>query len=299
MTSTSTRPSPLDLWIGGAGRAAAGGRRLEVIDPGNLEVVGDVADASAADATAAVDAAVQAFDAWSRRPPRERSDVLRRAHELMLAEEAGLPVTIATENGKALADARSEVRYAAEFFLWFSEEAVRTEGDYAVAPTGGARTLVSHKPLGVAVLARAGAPGGVVNVVPTTDAEPVVARMLAYARVRKLSVTGSTGWENVAGDGCRTGAELLDGAGWQRPACRGRGADLQSAVDGAMTAKFRNGGQACTAANRLYVHRERADEFLAAFGRGWASSASVTRWPATPTSARSSQPRLGASCKRP
>ncbi|MFA6576939.1 MAG: aldehyde dehydrogenase family protein, partial [Nocardioides sp.] len=123
-----------------------------VEDPATLEVVAHVPDLGEDEARAAVDRAAAAFPAWSSTSPRHRSDVLRRAHELMLRDKDDLAALISLENGKSLADAAAEVGYAAEFFRWFSEEAVRPGGEYGEAPAGGARTLVSHRPVGVAAL---------------------------------------------------------------------------------------------------------------------------------------------------
>src|SRR6478609_7069593 len=127
-------------------------RAFAVEDPATLEVVAHVPDLDVADAVAAVDRAAAAYPAWSRTSPRHRSDVLRRAHELMLRDKDELTTLIARENGKSLVDAAAEVGYAAEFFRWFSEEAVRPGGEYGEAPAGGVRTLVSHRPVGVAAL---------------------------------------------------------------------------------------------------------------------------------------------------
>ena len=125
---------------------------FRVEDPATLELVADVPDQGPEDARAAVDRAHAAFAEWSRTSPRHRSDVLRRAHELMLRDKDELTELIARENGKSLVDAAAEVGYAAEFFRWFSEEAVRPGGEYGEAPAGGVRTLVSHRPVGVAAL---------------------------------------------------------------------------------------------------------------------------------------------------
>lgn len=286
-------------------------RTFAVEDPATLEVVEHVPDLDVADAIAAVDRAAAAFAAWSRTSPRHRSDVLRRAHELMLRDKDELATLIARENGKSLADAAGEVVYAAEFFRWFSEEAVRPGGEYGEAPAGGARTLVSHRPVGVAalvtpwnfpaamatrkigpalaagctvvlkpaaetpltalavarILAEAGVPDGAVEVVTTTDAPGVVSAWLQDERVRKVSFTGSTGVGRAllhqAADRVLNASMELGG---NAPVVVTEDADLDAAVAGTMVAKFRNGGQACTAANRIYVHSEVAFDFLAKLG---------------------------------
>ncbi|GAB3200104.1 NAD-dependent succinate-semialdehyde dehydrogenase [Nocardioides hungaricus] len=286
-------------------------RTFAVEDPATLEVVAHVPDQGVDDARAAVDRAAAAFPAWSRTAPRERSVALHRAHELMLRDRDELATLIARENGKSLVDAGAEVGYAAEFFRWFAEEAVRPGGEYGDAPAGGARTLVSHRPVGVAalvtpwnfpaamatrkiapalaagctvvlkpaaetpltalavarLLTEAGVPDGVVEVVTTTDAAGVVSAWLEDPRVRKVSFTGSTGVGRAL---LRQAADRVLNAsmelGGNAPVVVAEDADLDAAVAGTMVAKFRNGGQACTAANRIYVHADVAFDFVARLG---------------------------------
>jgi succinate-semialdehyde dehydrogenase/glutarate-semialdehyde dehydrogenase len=283
-------------------------RTFAVEDPATLAVLERVHDHDPDDARAAVDAAAATFRSWAATPPRVRSDVLRRAHELMLRDRDDLAALIAAENGKSLVDAAGEVTYAAEFFRWFSEEAVRPGGQYGESPAGGSRTIVRHVPVGVAalvtpwnfpaamatrkigpalaagctvvlkpaaetpltalavarLLTEAGLPDGVVNVVPTTDAAGVVGAWLVDDRVRKVSFTGSTGVGRLllhqAADRVLNSSMELGG---NAPFVVTEDADLGAAVAGAMVAKFRNGGQACTAANRFYVHRDVAFDFTA------------------------------------
>jgi succinate-semialdehyde dehydrogenase/glutarate-semialdehyde dehydrogenase len=282
-----------------------------VVDPATGDTICNLEDQGPAQATAAVDAAAEAFPGWAATAPRTRSDVLRRAFELMHADVDRLAALISWENGKSLADARAEVGYAAEFFRWFAEEAVRTEGGYGVSPAGGTRTLVTARPVGVAalvtpwnfpaamatrkiapalaagctvvlkpaaetpltalavarILREAGAPEGAVTVVPTTDAAGVVSTWLADERVRKVSFTGSTGVGRVL---LRQAADRVVNSsmelGGNAPFVVCADADVEAAVAGAMIAKFRNGGQACTAANRFYVHADVAEQFVARFG---------------------------------
>ena len=290
---------------------AGSGATFEVHDPATGEVIAKVADGTPADATAAVDAAAAAFPAWAATPARARAEILRRCYDLMIRDADLLTALIAAENGKSVADARAEVGYAAEFFRWFSEEAVRGEGSYSDAPAGGARTLVTHAPVGVAalvtpwnfpaamatrkiapalaagctvvlkpaaetpltalavarILLEAGVPEGVVNVVPTTDAATVVSTWLEDQRVRKVSFTGSTGVGRTllrqAADRVLNSSMELGG---NAPFVVTADADLDAAVAGAMIAKFRGGGQACTAANRFYVHADVAEDFVERFG---------------------------------
>jgi succinate-semialdehyde dehydrogenase/glutarate-semialdehyde dehydrogenase len=282
-----------------------------VTDPATLEAVAEVADQGIAEARQAVDAATAAFPAWSRTAPRKRSEILHRAFQLMLRDRDELARLISRENGKSLTDAAGEVTYAAEFFRWFAEEAVRPGGEYGESPAGGARTLVTHHPVGVAalvtpwnfpaamatrkiapalaagctavlkpaaetpltalavarLLTEAGLPDGVVTVVTTTDSSGVVGAWLNDERVRKISFTGSTAVGRVllrhAADRVVNSSMELGG---NAPFIVTEDADLDAAVAGAMIAKFRNGGQACTAANRFYVHAAVADEFVARFG---------------------------------
>ena len=302
MTSTVTTDTPTPT---------AGLPTFVVVDPATLDAIATVVDHGADRARAAVDAAAAAFGPWSSTPPRARSEVLARAHALVLRDRDRLAALISAENGKSLSDAAGEVTYAAEFFRWFAEEAVRPSGDFGVSPNGGTRTIVRHVPVGVAalvtpwnfpaamatrkiapalaagctvvlkpaaetpltalalaeLLTEAGVPDGVVNVVTTTDAPAVVGAWLRDGRVRKLSFTGSTGVGRAllaqASDRVVNASMELGG---NAPFIVTEDADLDAAVAGAMIAKFRNGGQACTAANRFFVHADVLDEFVARFG---------------------------------
>jgi succinate-semialdehyde dehydrogenase / glutarate-semialdehyde dehydrogenase len=295
-----------ELFIGGKWVPASSGNRFDVLDPATGDVLASVADGGVDDAAAAVDAAAAAFTSWASTPPRERSEILRRAFELMSSRADDLAKMISLENGKALTDAKGEVTYAAEFFRWYAEEAVRADGAVTTAPAGANRILVVRQPVGVcvlvtpwnfpaamatrkigpalaagctvilkpasdtpltalamaAILAEAGVPEGVVNVLPSRSSGKVVSAMLADPRVRKVSFTGSTevgrkllaqAAENVV----NTSMEL----GGNAPFVVFADADLDAALDGAMIAKMRNGGEACTAANRFYVEAPVADEF--------------------------------------
>ncbi|WP_433794583.1 NAD-dependent succinate-semialdehyde dehydrogenase [Actinoplanes sp. CA-252034] len=284
---------------------------FEVVDPATLAVIGAVEDTGVPGAVEAVDAAAAAFRSWSRTPPRRRSEILHRTFELMIRDRDELATLISRENGKSLSDATGEVTYAAEFFRWFAEEAVRPGGDFGESPAGGTRTLVTHRPVGVAalvtpwnfpaamitrkigpalaagctavvkpaaetpltalaiaaLLTEAGLPDGVITVVTTTDSAGVVGAWLNDERVRKISFTGSTAVGRVL---LRHAAERVVNSsmelGGNAPFIVAGDADLEAAVAGAMIAKFRNGGQACTAANRFYVHRSIATAFVARLG---------------------------------
>jgi succinate-semialdehyde dehydrogenase/glutarate-semialdehyde dehydrogenase len=283
-------------------------RRFPVLDPSDESLISEVESATPEDAIAAVDAAAAAADEWAARAPRERAETLRRAFDLMVERNDELARIIVREMGKPLAEARGEVAYAAEFLRWFSEEAVRANGDFAVAPAGTNRMLVSHAPIGIALLitpwnfpaamatrkigpalaagctvvlkpaeetpltaiaigellVEAGVPAGVVNVVCTDDPGPFAEAVLADPRVRKLSFTGSTGvgrrlLELCAPQVISASLEL----GGNSPFLVLGDADIDLAVAGAMAAKMRNGGEACTAANRFLVHESVAEEFAA------------------------------------
>jgi succinate-semialdehyde dehydrogenase/glutarate-semialdehyde dehydrogenase len=297
---------PTDLFVAGTWRPAASGARFDVVDPATRAVVATVADGGVDDALAAVDAADAAAAGWAATPPRARGEILRRAFELMTARSEELARLISLENGKALGDARGEVAYAAEFFRWYSEEAVRAAGSVLTAPSGANRILVLQQPVGICVLVtpwnfpaamatrkiapalaagctvilkpasdtpltalamaqildEAGVPRGVVNVVPSRHSGAVVAAMLHDPRVRKLSFTGSTEvgrllLAEAAHQVVNTSMEL----GGNAPFLVLADADIEAAVDGAMVAKMRNAGEACTAANRFYVAEVVADEF--------------------------------------
>jgi succinate-semialdehyde dehydrogenase / glutarate-semialdehyde dehydrogenase len=295
-----------DLYIDGKWRGASNGDRFDVINPADETKLASVASATEADGLAAVDAAHATMKSWAAKHPRERSEILRRAFDLMTARRDEFARIITLENGKARADAIGEVTYAAEFFRWFSEEATRADGLLTRAPASGARILVHQKPAGVAVLVtpwnypaamgtrkiapalaagcsvvikpasetpltmlalmplleEAGVPAGVVNVVPSRSSRAVVDVMLHDRRVRVLSFTGSTSvgrtlLRSAADQVLKPAMEL----GGNAPIIIFEDADLDVAVEGAMIAKMRNIGEACTAANRFYVHKAKAEDF--------------------------------------
>ncbi|MBO9521306.1 MAG: NAD-dependent succinate-semialdehyde dehydrogenase [Nocardioidaceae bacterium] len=293
-------------YVGGQWLRGGGGDR-PVLNPVDGSVLATVATMTDEECDAAVEAAAQAQQAWAARPARERGELLRRVWEILVAETEDLARLITLENGKSLADARGEAAYAAEFFRWFAEEAVRTPGDMRRSPAGKNWILVSHEPVGVALLVtpwnfpaamatrkiapalaagctvvlkpametplaalyvadvvrEAGIPDGVVNVVLPRGTGPAVARMMADPRVRAISFTGSTEvgkilLEQAAKSVMRSSMEL----GGNAPFVVLEDADLDAAVEGFMLAKFRNGGSACTAANRILVQDGVAEEFV-------------------------------------
>ena len=297
---------PTGLLIGGKWREASDGARFDVHDPATGSVLTSVADASVADGLAALDAAVAAQEDWARTAPRARSEMLRAAYELMHARAEDLATLMTLEMGKPLAEAHGEVVYAAEFFRWFSEEAVRVHGRYAVAPNGATRLLTMKQPVGptlmitpwnfplamgtrkmgpaiaagctmvvkpahetplsmlalAALLEEVGVPAGVVNVVTTSHSGAVCEPLIRDQRLRKLTFTGSTAVgkvlvEQSAQQLLRLSMEL----GGNAPFIVFEDADLDAAVEGAMLAKMRNIGEACTAANRFFVQDSVAEDF--------------------------------------
>ncbi|WP_266377756.1 NAD-dependent succinate-semialdehyde dehydrogenase [Streptomyces canus] len=298
--------TPTQLFIGGAWLDAADGATMPVDDPATGEILCHVADAGPRDARLAEAAAVQMQEEWALTAPRARSEILRRAYEIILERADELAHLMTAEMGKPLAEARGEVAYAAEFFRWFSEEAVRIDGGAGILPDGRNRMLLSRRPVGpcllitpwnfplamgtrkigpaiaagctmvlkpapqtplsslalAAILQEAGLPDGVLNVVTTSRAGQVCEPLLRGGGIRKLSFTGSTAVGRLllaqsAEAVVRTSMEL----GGNAPFIVFEDADLDKAVDGAMLAKMRNMGEACTAANRFFVHHSVAEEF--------------------------------------
>jgi succinate-semialdehyde dehydrogenase/glutarate-semialdehyde dehydrogenase len=293
-----------DLYIDGTWHKTA--ERFDVINPATEEPLASVASADIADADRALDAAEKAMADWAARSPRERSEVLRKAWELMTARLDQFAHLMTLENGKAGVDARGEATYAAEFFRWFAEEAVRADGLITHAPASGARIVVQHKPAGLAVLVtpwnypaamgtrkiapalaagcgviikpasetpltmlalmplleEAGVPPGLVNVLPSKKTGSLVDHMLHDPRVRVVSFTGSTGvgqklLKSAADQVLKPAMEL----GGNAPVVVLEDADMDTAIEGTMLAKMRNLGEACTAANRIYVHADIAEDF--------------------------------------
>ncbi|MGK8522061.1 NAD-dependent succinate-semialdehyde dehydrogenase [Nocardia asteroides] len=297
---------PKQLWIGGRPVDATGAGTFPVHNPATGEVLTHVADATPQDAVRALDAAVAAQDDWAATPARERAEILRAVFEAITARAEEFALLMTLEMGKALPESRNEVRYGAEFFRWFSEEAVRVHGRYLHAPSGTGRIMVHKQPVGpclaitpwnfplamgtrkigpalaagctmivkpasatpltMLLLARlfgeAGLPDGVLSVLTSSRSGPVTQPLLDDPRLRKLTFTGSTEVgkklvEKSANQLLRTSMEL----GGNAPFVVFDDADVDAAVQGAMLAKLRNGGEACTAANRFHVHNSVLEEF--------------------------------------
>jgi len=297
---------PSGLLIGGSWRAASGGATMDVMNPATGSVIARVADGTTEDALAAAHAAAEAQQGWAAAAPRVRSEILYRAFETMMRRQEELARIVTLEMGKPLTEARGEVAYAAEFFRWFAEEAVRIDGGYSRRPDGLGRTVVLRQPVGpcllitpwnfplamgsrkigpavaagcsmvlkpapqtplsslllASILQEAGLPDGVLNVVTTSRAGDVVEPILTLGMIRKLSFTGSTQvgkilLKQAAAQVVRTSLEL----GGNAPFLVMADADLEVAVEAAVQAKMRNMGEACTAANRIYVHTSISREF--------------------------------------
>nr|WP_209044124.1 NAD-dependent succinate-semialdehyde dehydrogenase [Brevibacterium marinum] len=294
------------MFIGGQWRDAEGGKTVDVLNPATGDLVTTVADGSAADAEEAIKVAGDTQASWAATPPRERAEILRRAFELLIDRADDIAAVMTAEMGKPFAESKGEVAYGAEFFRWFSEEAVRVGGDYTQSTDGKTRVMVSREPVGpcvlvtpwnfplamgtrkigpaiaagctmvfkpakltpltslmlVDVLVEAGLPAGVLNVVTSGSARRVVTPWMESGIARKLSFTGSTevgvGLLKQAADNVmNTSMEL----GGNAPFVVCEDADVDKAVAGAVQAKMRNSGEACTSANRLFVHSSIAEEF--------------------------------------
>jgi succinate-semialdehyde dehydrogenase/glutarate-semialdehyde dehydrogenase len=296
-------------WVPGASTVA-------VTDPSDGSVIAQVAIADDTQCEAAIAAADAVAVEWAATAPRFRSEILRKAFEIMTAELEEIATLISRENGKAMPDARGEAAYAAEFFRWFAEETVRTPGDFRMSPSGDKRILVTHQPIGLSILItpwnfpagmatrkigpaiaagctmilkpatetpltaihivdileRAGLPKGVLNLVIPEKTGPAISKMLHDPRVKNLSFTGSTEVGRVllkeaADRVIRCSMEL----GGNAQVIVHDDADLAVTIPQLLLAKMRNGGAACTSANRIYVQRPIADKFIAELTKSMAA----------------------------
>ena len=296
-------------WVEGASKVA-------VHDPSDGSVIAEVSMASDAQCDAAIAAADAAAVEWAKTAPRFRSEILRKAFEIMTSEIEAIATLISRENGKAMPDARGEAGYAAEFFRWFAEEAVRTPGDFRKSPSGDKRILVTHQPIGLSILItpwnfpagmatrkigpavaagctmilkpatetpltamyvvdimeRAGLPKGVLNLVLPEKTGPAISKMLHDARVKNLSFTGSTEVGRVllkeaADRVIRCSMEL----GGNAQVIVHDDADLAVTIPQLSLAKMRNGGAACTSANRIFVQRGIAEKFISEMTKSMSS----------------------------
>jgi succinate-semialdehyde dehydrogenase/glutarate-semialdehyde dehydrogenase len=297
---------PKQLYIGGEWRDAGGGQTFTVEDPATGEALCEVADGTPDDARAALDAAAAVGKEWAATPAAERSEILRRAYEEIVERADELALLMTLEMGKPVADSKAEITYAADFFRWYSGEALRLEGRFALAPNGQSRVITMKQPVGPCllitpwnfpmamgtrkigpavaagctmvmkpaqitplsmlaltdILERAGLPPGVLNLLVSQSSREVVAPLMEDRRLRKVSFTGSTEvgrklMEQAAPSLLHLSMEL----GGNAPFLVFDDADIDDAVAGAVLAKMRNMGEACTAANRFHVAAPVADAF--------------------------------------
>ena len=335
---------PTGLYIGGKWVQGHGEKPISVEDPATGKILLEIANADASDGLAALASAHETQATWSKVPPRERAELLRRTFEPVRERTEEFATLISLEMGKPIAEARGEVTYGNEFLRWFSEEAVRITGRYGTSPEGTGRMLVAQRPVGpafaitpwnfplamatrkigpaiaagctmvvkpaeltplttllfVKTLEEAGLPAGVINVITTSSSAKVSAPIIADPRLRKITFTGSTQvgrklLEQSAQQVLRTSMEL----GGNAPFVVFEDADLDAAVTGAMLAKMRNIGQACTAANRFIVQESVAEEFanrlaekMGALKLGRGVDADTTCGPVINESARENMQRL-------
>jgi len=296
-------------WVDGVSKVA-------VHDPSDGTVIAEVSQANETHCEAAIAAADAVAEAWAKTAPRYRSEILRKAFEIMTSELEEIATLISRENGKAMPDARGEAAYAAEFFRWFAEETVRTPGDFRMSPSGDKRILVTHQPIGLSILItpwnfpagmatrkigpavaagctmilkpatetpltamyivdvmeRAGLPKGVLNLVLPEKTGEAISKMLHDPRVKNLSFTGSTEvgriiLKEAADKVIRCSMEL----GGNAQVIVHDDADLAVTIPQLILAKMRNGGAACTSANRIYVQRGIAEEFIAQMTKSMSS----------------------------
>ncbi len=297
---------PTQLFIGGEWVDASGGDTFEIEDPSTGEALTSVANATPDDARAALDACCAVQEEWGQHPPRARAEILRRSYDAMMANADDLALVMTLEMGKPLAEAKGEVTYAADYLRWFSEEAVRIDGQFQVTPDGKGRMITMKQPVGpcyaitpwnfpaamgarkigpalaagctmvmkpaqqtpltmltlAKIFQEAGLPDGVLSVITSTSSSKVSAPIINDPRLRKLTFTGSTEVgrvlvEQAAQGMLKTSMEL----GGNAPFLVFADADVDAAVEGALVAKMRNIGEACTAANRFHVASSIADEF--------------------------------------
>jgi succinate-semialdehyde dehydrogenase / glutarate-semialdehyde dehydrogenase len=279
-------------WVGGQ-------KTIAVHNPATGAVLGSVPNLGVAETRRAIDAAERAWPAWRAKSAKERAAILRKWFDLMMANQEDLAQILTAEQGKPLAEARGEIAYGASFIEWFAEEAKRVYGDTIPSPWADKRILVIKQPIGVSALItpwnfpnamiarkagpalaagcpvvikpasktpysalamaelgeRAGIPKGVLNVL-TGDSKAIGAELCANPKVRKLSFTGSTETGRIL---MKLSLEL----GGNAPFIVFDDADLDAAVEGALASKYRNAGQTCVCANRLYVQDSVYDVFAA------------------------------------
>lgn len=303
---------------------------VDVVNPATGERLGTVPHMGQAETKRAIDAANAAWPAWRKKTAKERSAILRRWNDLMLANADDLALIMTAEQGKPLAEAKGEITYAASFIEWFAEEGKRVAGDTLQSPWPDRRLVVTKEPIGVcaaitpwnfpaamitrkvgpalaagcpivvkpaeltpfsalalAVLGeRAGLPKGVFSVL-TGDSKAIGLEMTSNPIVRKVSFTGSTQVGRILMQQCAPTIKKLSlELGGNAPFIVFDDADVDAAVEGAIASKYRNAGQTCVCANRLYVqdgiYEKFAEKLVAAVGKlkvGNGVEAGVTQGP--------------------
>jgi succinate-semialdehyde dehydrogenase / glutarate-semialdehyde dehydrogenase len=295
---------PTGLWIGGEERP--GSSTFDVMNPATDEVLIAIANATPEDGIAALDAASAVQAEWAATPPRERGEILRSVFEAITARAEEFATLMTLEMGKVYAESLGEVKYGAEFFRWFAEEAVRIGGRYTRSPAGTGRIIVTKSavgpclaitpwnfplamgtrkigpamaagctmvikpaqetPLTMLLLAKlmdeAGLPKGVLSILPTSKPGDLTTALIDDGRLRKLTFTGSTGvGKALAKQSSDKLLRLSLELGGNAPFIVFDDADVDAAVEGALLAKMRNGGEACTASNRFHVANAVRAEF--------------------------------------
>jgi succinate-semialdehyde dehydrogenase/glutarate-semialdehyde dehydrogenase len=292
-------------YIDGAWVEADNKARADVDNPADGSILGSIPHMGAAETKRAIDAANAALPAWRALPAKERSKILRRWYDLIMANADDLALLLTTEQGKPLAEAKGEIAYGASFIEWFAEEAKRVYGDVIPSPTNDRRLIVLKQPIGVvgaitpwnfpnamitrkvspglaagctfvlkpaeqtpfsalalAELAeRAGIPKGVLNIV-TGDAVAIGKELCASPVVRKITFTGSTEVGRILmRQSSDTIKKMSLELGGNAPFVVFDDADLDAAAEGALASKYRNAGQTCVCANRIYVQDKVYDAF--------------------------------------
>ncbi|RWD07637.1 MAG: NAD-dependent succinate-semialdehyde dehydrogenase [Mesorhizobium sp.] len=295
-------------YIDGVWTAGDATRTFDVLNPATGEVLASLSDMGAAETRDAIAAAHAAQPAWAARPAKERAAILRKWHELMVANADELAAILTAEMGKPFAEARGEILYAAAYVEWYAEEAKRVYGETIPAPSNDKRMIVIKQPVGVvgtitpwnfpaAMIARkvapalavgctvvskpaeqtplsalalvvlaeqAGVPAGVFNVIVGEDGPAIGKELCGNDKVRKISFTGSTEVGRILMRQCADQIKKVSlELGGNAPFIVFDDADLDAAVEGALASKYRNAGQTCVCANRLYVQSGVYDAFAA------------------------------------
>ncbi|MBY3335078.1 NAD-dependent succinate-semialdehyde dehydrogenase [Rhizobium laguerreae] len=295
-------------YIDGVWTSGDATKTFDVLNPATGELLASLPDMGAAETRAAIDAAHAAQPGWAARPAKERSAILRKWFDLMVANADELAAILTAEMGKPFPEARGEILYAAAYIEWYAEEAKRIYGETIPAPSDDKRMIVIRQPVGVvgtitpwnfpaamitrkiapalavgctvvskpaeqtpltaialAVLAeQAGIPAGVFNVIVGVDGPAIGRELCGNEKVRKISFTGSTEVGRILMRQCADQIKKVSlELGGNAPFIVFDDADLDAAVEGAIASKYRNAGQTCVCANRLYVQSNVYDAFAA------------------------------------